>query len=52
VDNCPCGASVSVESVTPDLHGWITHCDAGHRLFLVDLHSPGVILDDVETRVV
>ena len=48
-DLCPCGAVVRVDSVTPDFAGWVAVCEAGHRLLLTDLGSPGVILDTVET---
>lgn len=49
-DLCPCGAPLTLDPVKPDLVGWTAHCVAGHRVFLADLNSPGVILDDVDVR--
>lgn len=48
-DICPCGAAVNMDLIDPDMVGWVARCYAGHRLFLADLHEPGVIVDDIET---
>ena len=45
-DRCPCGAFVFVESVAPDEHGWEGRCEADHRVYMTDLHSPPVILEE------
>lgn len=46
-DFCPvCGKSVVVDSVTPDFSGWRAHCESGHPLYLIDLDSPPVLLEE------
>lgn len=45
-DLCPCGATDRVESVKPDFTGWLGQCDAGHNVFLTDLESTPVILEE------
>lgn len=46
-DQCPCGARIRIETVTPDFQGWEGECEAGHRVYLTDLLSRPRILEDV-----
>lgn len=45
---CPCGAPVVIDSVTPDYAGWNAHCQAGHKLYMQDLDGQPVLLEDEE----
>lgn len=52
MDKCVCGAAVAVDTVVPGPVGWDAHCYAGHRIYLTDLHSPPILVEDVETGLV